>query len=288
MSLKQALRPSNRRVRYAVGFLLVGLFCIQCISVTDTSSSVVIAKSQVADPKVAAQKIVDLAKTDHIALLKYCLDHYNRTYRDYTCTLIKQERISGVLGAEQEVQAKYKESPFSVAMQWTRNAPLGDRLLYVEGKYDNNMMVRPANKFLRMLVDGAVLRKPDGPDAMRNTLRPVNLFGFRKGMEDLIRVYCEARDAGHLKEAFGGFAEVAGRKTVVLERYLPASDSYPAWKTLLYIDPELLVPVCIEGYGWDKQLTSRYVFENVRFNTGLTDDDFLPEANDMKAAPAKK
>jgi len=107
-------------------------------------------------------------------------------------------------------------------------------------------------------------------------------------MEELIKVYCEARDAGHLKEAFGGFADVAGRKTVVIERYLPAAGNYPAWKTLLYIDLEFLVPVCIEGYDWDKQLSSRYVFENVRFNTGLTDDDFLPEANDMKAAPAKK
>ena len=287
MSLKQALRPSNRRVRYAVGFLLVGLFCIQCISVTDTSSSVVIAKSQLDDPQAAARKVVDLAKTDHIALLDYCLDHYNRTYHDYTCTLIKQERINGELGPEQEVRVKYKESPFSVAMQWTRNPPLGDRLLYVEGKYDDNMMVRPANKLHQIVTGGTVLRKPDGPDAMRNTLRPVNLFGFRKGMEDLIKVYREARDAGHLKEAFGGFADVAGRNTIVLERYLPASDSYPAWKTVLYIDPELLVPVCIEGYDWDKQLSSRYVFENIRFNTGLTDDDFLPEANDMKAAPAK-
>ncbi len=288
MSLTQVLRPSNRRVRYLVGLLLVGLFCIQCIHPTDTTSTVAIARNQDADPKAAAQKIVDLAKTDHIALLKYCLDHYNRTYRNYTCTLIKQERISGVLGAEQEIQAKYKESPFSVSMLWTRNAPLGDRVLYVEGKYDNNMLVRPANNLLRMLTGGAVMRKPDGPDAMRNTLRPVNLFGFRKGMEDLIRVYREARDAGHLKEAFGGFAEVAGRKTIVLERYLPANDNYPAWKTLLYIDPEFLVPVCIEGYDWDKQLSSRYVFQNISFNTGLTDDDFLPEANDMKVAPAKK
>jgi len=286
MSLKQVLRPSNRRVRYLVGLLLVGLFCIQCISV-DTGSRVVIARGRDIDPKAVARKVVDLAKTDQIALLKYCLDHYNRTCRDYTCTLIKQERISGVLGAEQEVQVKYKESPFSVAMHWTRNAPLGDRVLYVEGKNDNNMLVRPANKFLLMLAGGAVSRKPDGPEAMRNTLRPVNLFGFRKGMEDLIKVYCEARDAGHLKEVFGGFAEVAGRKTIVLERYLPAADNYPAWKTVLYIDPEFLVPICIEGYDWDKRFSSRYVFENIRFNTGLTDDDFLPEANDMKVAPAK-
>lgn len=287
MSLKQLLRPSNRGVRYLVGLLLVGLFCIQCIPGTNTDSTVAIAKTQDANPKTIEQKVLNLAKTNHIALLEYCLDNYGRSYRDYTCTLTKQERISGKLGAEQEMRAKFKETPFSVAMQWTRNPPLGDRVLYVEGKFDNNMLVRPANSFLRMLTGGAVQRKPDGADAMRNTLRPVNLFGFRCGMEELVKVYVAARDAGDLKETFGGFAEVAGRKTIVLERYLPAKDDYPAWKTLVYIDREYLVPVCIEGYGWDEKLSSRYVFQDIRFNTGLTDDDFLPEANDLKLAKKK-
>ena len=288
MSLKRMLRPSNRRVRYMVGLLLVGLFCIQCISGNpNTDSTVAIAKTRNMDPRTVEQKLLNLAKTNHIALLEYCLSQYGQTYRDYTCTLIKQERINGKLGPEQEMRVKFKELPFSVAMQWTRNAPLGDRVLYVEGKYDNNMLVRPSNGFLRMLTGGAVQRKPDGPDAMRNTLRPVNLFGFRCGMEALVKVYDAARDAGQLKEVFGGFAEVSGRKTIILERYLPPGDDYPAWKTLVYIDREYLVPVCVEGYGWDEKLSSRYVFKDIRFNTGLTDDDFLPEANGLKLAKKK-
>lgn len=288
MSLKQMLRPSNRGVRYLVGLLLVGLFCIQCISGgTNTDSTVAIAKTQHADPKTVEQKLLGLAKTDHIALLNYCLENYGRSYTDYTCTLIKQERIGGKLGTEQEITTKFKESPFSVAMQWTRNAPLGDRVLFVKGKFDDNMLVRPSNSLLRMLAGGAVQRKPDGADAMRNTLRPVSLFGFRNGLLELVKVYVAAREAGQLTEKFGGFADVAGRKTIVLERYLPPSDNYPAWKTLVYIDPEYLVPVCIEGYGWDEQLSSRYVYQNIKFNPGLTDDDFLPEANDLKVAKKK-
>jgi len=181
-----------------VGLLLVGLFCIQCISGNpNTDSTVAIAKTRNMDPRTVEQKLLNLAKTNHIALLEYCLSQYGQTYRDYTCTLIKQERINGKLGPEQEMRVKFKELPFSVAMQWTRNAPLGDRVLYVEGKYDNNMLVRPSNGFLRMLTGGAVQRKPDGPDAMRNTLRPVNLFGFRCGMEALVKVYDAARDGHH-------------------------------------------------------------------------------------------
>ena len=83
------------------------------------------------------------------------------------------------------------------------------------------------------------------------------------------------------KESFGGYGDVSGRKAICLIRYLPAKDDYPARKTVVFIDVEHLVPLLIEGYDWDENLSSRYVYKNVRFNVGLTEQDFLPEANDM-------
>jgi hypothetical protein len=288
MALRKIFRPTNRRVRYLVGLLLVGLFCIQCIPSSDsTRGKMLIAKGLPEDPAEKARKVVHLAQTDHIALLEYCQANYARQYRDYTCTLLKQERIKGELGPEQEVQVKFRGSPFSVTMFWVTNSPIGDRILYVEGKYDNNMIVRPKAKLLQMLTGGAVLRKPDGAEAMKNTLRPVNLFGFQRGMNELTKVYRQAREAGDLKTAFGQFADVAGRRALVLERYLPPKNDYPAAKTLVYIDEEYLVPICIEGFDWEQRLSSRYLFKDIRFNVGLTDDDFLPEANGITLPPRK-
>ena len=287
MASKQLLRPTNRRVRWLVGCLLVGLFCIQCTQVGEVgSSNSLIARSPGENPAEVADKVVRLAKSDHVALLAYCRDHYQHNYRDYTCTLIKQERIKGALTKEQEIAVKFMDSPFSVAMKWHRNPPIGDAILYVEGKYNNRMIVRPKSRFFRLLTGGSVFRKPDGPDAMKNTLRPVNIFGFGRGMRELIAVYAQAKRAGDLKEAFGGYAEVAGRKTVVLERHLPPEDDYPACKTLIYVDVEYLVPICIEGFDWDGRLSSRYLYRDIRFNVGLTEDDFLPEANGIKV-PSK-
>ncbi|HUS92923.1 MAG TPA: DUF1571 domain-containing protein [Phycisphaerae bacterium] len=283
MALKRLLRPTNRRVRYLVGCLLVGLFCIQCIPSNNTDDgSVLIARTQTDSPEDVAARLVRLAKTDHVALLEQCRTHVRENYRDYTCTFIKQERLKGALGEEQEIRVKFLASPFSVVMNWVRNAPIGDQVLYVGGKYNGNMIVRPKGGFLQMLTGGYVLRKPDGPDAMKNTLRPVSMFGFERGLDELVKVYAQARDSGDLKQGFGGFAEVAGRKTLVLERHLPAKPDYPAWKTLIYIDAEHMVPTCIEGWDWDERLTSRYVYKDIRFNVGLTEDDFLPEANGIK------
>jgi hypothetical protein len=237
-----------------------------------------------ADPAEIAQRAAHLARTDHIALLKWCRQRYDGKVRDYTCTLMKQERVNGQLrpaakDGMQEIAVKFLDEPFSVAMEWKKNAPIGDKIIYVEGKYDNQMIVRLKNPVLRFLTGGSVLRRPDGPDARKNTKRTVNLFGFRRGLRELLAVYEAAKEAGDLTERFGGFADVEGRRTVVLERYLPARDEYPAWKTVVYVDVEHLLPICIEGYDWEKRLDGRYVYKNLAFNVGLTPDDFLPEAN---------
>jgi len=285
---KRLLRPTNRRVRLLVGLFLAGLFCIQCTrteAIYESRYIVAIGgRSFGHNPSDVVRGLEELAESDHIVLLKKCLANYERNYRDFTCTFIKQERIHGEFKPEQEISVKHMISPFSVAMAWTRNAPIGDRVLYVEGKYNDQMLVRPKSKFLRTLVGGYVLREPDGKEAMKNTLRPVNMFGFGRGLKGLIDVYTQAKRKGDLKIARGENAKVAGRDCVVLIRYLPPKNDYPAWKTLTYIDVEYMVPICIEGYDWDKKRQCRYLYKDLKFNVGLTEDDFTPRANDMKRA----
>lgn len=286
MVLGRIFRPTNRRVRLLVGLFLAGLFCIQCTtptSATRESSLATALEGEIVGrnaPAVLA-KVDRLARKDHIALLEFCLANYSGRIRDYTCTFEKQEMLHGRLGKLQTIQVKFKESPFSVVLAWVKNAPQGDRVLYVEGLRDNQMIVRPTNGFLRSLTGGSVLREPDGAEAMQSTLRPVNMFGFKRGLENLLEVYRAARDHGELREEFGGYYDVEGRKTVKLVRYLPATRDYPAWRTDVYIDLEYLLPVRIEGYNWDKKLSSSYTYRDVKFNIGLTDDDFLPEQNDL-------
>ncbi|MFA6132890.1 MAG: DUF1571 domain-containing protein [Phycisphaerae bacterium] len=282
---KRLFRPTNRHVRVLVGVLVASLFCILCSRTEAFRQShllVAVAGQAVGENALSVQATVEkLARTDHVALLEYCLKNYEGRYHDYTCTLIKQEQINHVVGKEQQMDVKFLDAPFSVAMKWTpETAPVGDRVVYVEGKYGNQMLVRPKG-MLGQLV-GTVMRQPDGAEAMKNTLRPVNKFGFKNSLEALLTVYRQAQAAGELKEDFGGYAEVDGRKSIVLVRHLPPRDQYPSCKTVTFIDMEYLVPIAIEGYDWEQKLSSRYIFRNIKFNMGLTPSDFLPTANDMK------
>lgn len=282
---KRLLHPTNRSIRLGVGLLLAGLFCIQCTrteAFKESDHIIAISGSELGTTNPAAvEELVTLAKEDQIALLERCLANYRSSYKDFTCTFIKQEMIRGSLNQEQEISVKHIDEPFSVAMAWVKNAPLADRILYVEGKNDNQMLVRPTGIILRALVGGYLAKPPDGPEAMQSTLRPVSLFGFERGLESLLEVYHKAQQAGDLKTEWGQFAEVSGRKCLVIVRYLPAKDGYPSHKTVIYIDVDRLVPLCIEGFDWDNNLQCRYIYQDVKFNVGLTADDFLPETNEM-------
>jgi hypothetical protein len=222
-------------------------------------------------------ELVRLGKTDHVALLEMCLENVKR-YKDYEGTFIKQERIDGALRDEQVIKFHHRTVPFSVAMAWEKNAPRGDRILYVDGRNNNEMFVRVNLPLLRGMV---VSRDPAGQDVMRNTLNPVTRFGFQRGLENLVEVYREAKEVDDLRIEFGGFTEVFGSKCVRLLRYLPLKGDYPAKLTEIHIDVETLLPVCIKGFDWDDQLTSKYIYRDLRFNVGLNDENFTKAANGM-------
>jgi hypothetical protein len=289
MTVRQFLRPTNRKVRLAVGLMLTALFCIQCTGTTEADRTdpefavVMNGKTLGKNASSVGQKVDQLAKNDHAALLAYCREAYQNRYSDYTCTLVKQERLAGRLGEPQTIDCKFMENPFSVVLKWVDNPDRADRVIFVKGKYGDQMLARPSKALFRMIVPVAK-RKPDGEEAMRSTLRPVNRFGFGNSLKALEEVYRQAEQAGDLKEEFGGYGtpEVTGRKSAILIRHLPPTADYPAAKTITYIDLEYLVPTIVEGYDWDGNLTCRYVFKDIKFNVGLTEDDFLPENNDME------
>jgi hypothetical protein len=275
---------TNWRLRLLVGSGLLLLICIQCArpsgaQVQDNGLVRSVSGQEVGSLSDAqSQKLERLARHDPTALLDLCLEHTRSDMHDFTCTFIKQERIDGVLGATQEIDVKFLARPFSVAMSWTKNAPVSDRLLYVEGLYDNNLLLRPKGMLSWM---GTVRRKPDSPQVMANTLHPVTMFSFERSLETMVRISRQAAARHELGGGFAGYKDVAGRVALVIERQLPARDGYPAAKTLVCIDPRLLIPIAIESWDWDGQLISRYIYKDVRMNVGLSLDDFTPQANGL-------
>lgn len=286
---KRLFHPTNRSVRVLVGLLLVCLLAIQVTQTVATSDGSRPAIRTEPDEPGAESELVQLARTDHVSLLEKCLQEFDARARGkYTCTFTKQERIRGRLGEPQQIAVKFMEQPFSIAMAWQTNPPMGDAVVFVEGKRKNaagqsQMLVRPTNPLFQRLTGGSVEKLPDGPDAMRNTLRPCTAFGFRNSLNSLLDIYRLARENNECVEKFIGYADVDGRECVVLERILPNKpDLYPAWKTRIFIDTEYLLPVRVIGWDWNDNLACDYRFTDIRFDPDLDESDFTPQANGIQ------
>ena len=225
-----------------------------------------------------ADRIERFAETDHIGLLKESLRDYQRNMQDYQCTLYKQERINGRLKPTEKIAVSFRNEPFSVLMEWQENAGMIDKLLYVEGQNDNQMIVHPTGLLAWIK---SVKRDPAGDQAKKSSRRTCNQFGFYRAMESLLEVYEKAEDRGELGMKLLGRTKVSGRDCIAMERALPASEDYPCGRMVMEFDIEYCVPVAVSSYDWQGELLSRYVYEDLRLNTGLSAAGFEPAANGL-------
>ncbi len=226
-------------------------------------------------------------RRDPLAALQSGLDWYRGLpVRDYTCTVYKQERIDPKAPdflPEQKLSFKFRGQPFSVYSDTLVNPRGGKEVLYVEGRWGNRMLVKPAG--LGALFVKTLAVDPHGELARSNTLRFVDQFGFERSLESMIGSYRQARDEGALKIAVLGEAEVSGRSTLVLDvRVEEAAPSghfeYPHVR--ICVDREWRLPLAATIWDAAGVERGRYRYADVQFNVGLTDADFDPSAYGMR------
>lgn len=229
-------------------------------------------------PDTVRPEIIEQAKKDYSALLRRSIAHYEKNVRDYTGTFHKQERIDRKLAAEQVISFKFKEKPFSVFMKWDKNAGPADRLLYVEGTGDNKMIVHPTGLLSWIK---SVRQNPRSKTALKSSLHPCDRFGFKRLMERLVETYELALKRGGSQTRYLGTTIVEGRTCLAIEIMLPELQDRKARKVALKMDAEYLLPVAVESFDAKDNLIGRYVYKDLQFNVGLSNDQFTPEHNNL-------
>lgn len=222
-----------------------------------------------------------LAAENPLQFLRACRAEYDATIVDYSCQFIKQERIRGKIRDEQVVRVEFRERPFSVDMQWIKNPGRASRVCYVAGRWvENNRPmahIEPSG-FLGLLVP-AVKRDIHGAEALAESRRTIDQFGFKNTLDLIIQYSEQARAEATLVLNFKGIETFRDRKCFVFDRLLPYTGEtgrYPDRRLLVYIDHEWRVPIGVLTYADDKgrDLLGRYEFSDLKFNIGLTDRDF--------------
>ncbi len=217
-----------------------------------------------------------LVRTDQLKFLQLLRQKCEETIIDFTATFYKQERIKGKLRKEEKIRMKWRKDPFSVYMKFIKGDK-GKEALYVEGVHGSEIRAHRGG----ILSFVKVWTKPSSSKAMKNNLRPITRAGMANMLNFAMPVYERAKRNGDLKIEYWGEMGFARRRVYVIKRFLPRKINpktgkllYPGKVLVLYIDAVKLVPVGAYSYGWDGQVTSKYRYQNVKINIGLTDKDF--------------
>lgn len=224
----------------------------------------------------------------NIELLQQGYDSF-RKVPHYTATFQRQERIDGDLHEPEEIELKIRHEPFSVYMHWQSSDP-GRELLYVDGEHEGKMTVRLGGLKGRFIPP--ISLDPEGRDARSRSRYPVTHAGIlfiaetllrdrRRDLQNNVAFQCEFEENQICNDRDCYY--------FCLEFKNP-SESEVYRKSIQFIDRELLIPICIQNYGWpdetestaaadgvsldDATLIEYYSYSNLNTELRLGDADF--------------
>lgn len=219
-------------------------------------------------------------------------DYIRKNIRDYSCRLIKRERIEGELQKHHFIQVKVRceqsrdgdvVRPMAVFMQYLAPANLkGRQILYVGGENNGNLLVRKggrAFKYVKLWID------PNGTAARRESNYSITDFGFDRIIERLIeRVEDDIKNdptAANTEVSHFRGARVNDRVCTHIRVVHPKrGEGITFHQASLYVDDELHVPIRLTVHGWperkgdDLPLIEEYTYVDLRLNVGLSDSEF--------------
>jgi hypothetical protein len=208
--------------------------------------------------------------------------------RDYTCKIVKRERINGKVGKIEVMDAKIRNSKvvndrvttrFGVYLKFlSPKAIKGRQVLYVDGLNNGKLLAKEGGN-LHLLP--AVWLSPTGALAMRGQLYPLTEIGIENLMAKLIV-------RGNREKAIGG-CEVSIRKgfkvndrvcTLIELRRPTKGPKFEFNVAQIFVDEQLQVPIRYAAYDWPKkagakgEVIEEYTYLDVKVNVGITDADF--------------
>jgi hypothetical protein len=201
-----------------------------------------------------------------------------KTYQkinDYSCILVKQERVGGKLLPEQTALMTARTQPFSVWMKFS--APLnisGQEVCYVAGKNNGKMRVKPAG--LKGAF-GYVTIPVDDARALAQNRHTVDSAGLGAMIEQIATAQALCRDS----KSTTTFAEYQfnGKMCHRIEITHQEGKAY-CHRCVIFFDKELCLPVRFEAYDRPTatnpsgELIESYSYANLKLNPGVPESVF--------------
>ncbi|QDV71130.1 hypothetical protein Poly24_48640 [Rosistilla carotiformis] len=227
------------------------------------------------------------------------LQRTDEEVKEYSCLLIKRERIDGELTARQYMQAKVRHrhfadgklvTPMSVYLKFLKPSELAGReVLYVEGERDGNVLARRGGPRLANIT---VELNPKGHWAMQGNLHPITEFGFRNLIFRLLEKMRGDLASTDIDVKFYDNAKLGDRECEHIQVTQTNPNTTADYHIArIFIDKEMQVPVYFASYDWPESdggeppLKEEYIFANVDLNPNFVALDFDADNPDYAFEP---
>jgi hypothetical protein len=198
---------------------------------------------------------------------------------DYTCLLIKRERIAGKLTPEHTIAMQFKKQPFSVYMHWKGPRELaGQEVCYVEGRHGGKMRVKPRGLLSAL---GWLTVDTNDPRARRSSGHDIREAGIGNLMDRYARGWEAERRLDRTQVRISPY-ELNNRLGTRVELIHPnnAGGKLLHYRDVLFFDQQTNLLVRMECYDWPHragaagELIEMFDYTNLRVNVGLRDSAF--------------
>jgi hypothetical protein len=227
-----------------------------------------------------------------LEMARKSLEHIEQNVQDYTCTLVKRERVQGELldyefmhckVRHEQMEAGQTVAPFGVYLSFLKpDSVKGREVIYVEGANSGKMIAHEGGFKGRFIPTVSLL--PTSAIALRGNRYPITEIGIKTLTERLIEKGSRDRRLGDCEVRLVDGAKVKDRVCTMLEvKHLDRRPEYEFCVARIFLDNELNMPIRYEAYDWPRspegppELIEEYTYINVRLNVGLSDADFSAE-----------
>ncbi len=201
--------------------------------------------------------------------------------RDYTCHLIRQERVGGKLLAEQVCELRVRTQPLSVDVRVTAPKEVsGQETSYLSAKSTSKVRFKAARE--EGIKYGFVTLPADDPKVLAATRHPAAETGMAAVLDRLERAVATEKRLNHPVQVLTAEYTFAGRPVTRYELFAeqPHPNRY-AYRCVLYVDKETKLPARFEAYDQPKpggptggELLEVQSFVGLKTNTGLGESAF--------------
>ena len=195
--------------------------------------------------------------------------------KDYTAVIHKEEYNGGKVEKDERTIIKFQK-PFKVYLKWLSGENEGTQLLYVEGKYDDKMIIRKGGGFLKK-VFGTMEMDPDGFWLKKFTKHSIKEVGFGGIIDQSNKQLEVAQEKGLVKAAQCTMSEVDGRpawKMVLVVAPEAKKDGYYCQSSIQYFDAETFLPVKATFWLWENDMAEVMTFSDIKLNVNLPEIAF--------------